>query len=405
MNSQKYSLLDLGISKQDFIKIEQDFRKKFTPNEREYTTVVDFYDYLNNQLFVMGSNDFKEFITTEKEKSKARLTKHFGNTLVSYLCGIDFRIYTIILERIESNNKGLYNIPFIGKLFSKHLTISEKIKDAYYSLVPQPSENENVPQYYVGKLNHYNQPYRVQVYGAYPLMTHWEMIVYKMENANDESGYFKQWEKEKVFEAMKEYAKGFQQGYNDFLKDIIDNKDNLSSSEAIRFQRIKDYVFNLLHNEPGFSETVGKGIENTFSRWYEDGKEGGYYYRAWYLILDNHLAFSPLFEIATKYGKSKVSKPLCPEPSLFNRFDEIKEKFYNSNDGKPSKIQKAAMIDLLSNRGYFGKQAKPKNGKNPVRVWQSIAANYFDEPILAELESSKKNERQNHKTLLEKYLK
>jgi hypothetical protein len=199
-------------------------------------------------------------------------------------------------KKQQETLKELCEVPFIGSLLNQHLHISEKILDAYFSLVPQPIKREDVSNHYVGKLNHYFQPYKVSIYGAYPLMKYWEMVEYKMKNVDDESGYFKNWQKEKVFEAMKDYAKGFQHGFDNFITEVIDNKNSLSSSEAIRLQKIKDYVFNWLINSPGFSETHGKGIEKVFSNWYNDGIQGGYYYKAWYLILDNHLAFAPLFK-------------------------------------------------------------------------------------------------------------
>lgn len=117
------------------------------------------------------------------------------------------------------------------------------------------------------------------------------MIEYKIAHCNQEE--FQDWKEENVYNALKEYAKGFQKGHNDFLKNIIDNTNNLTSSEIIRLQKIKDYVSNPF-NEPTFSER--KGNDNVFVDWYEDGIKGGYWYKAWYLILENHIAFEPLFE-------------------------------------------------------------------------------------------------------------
>ncbi len=302
----------------------------------------------------------------------------------------------------------LHSVPFIGELFSKHLTISTKIKEAYYSLVPQPTKSEDVPLYYKGNLSYFNQPYRAGIYGAYPLMKQWEMVDRKMKEADEGNQGFSEWKRGKVFEAMREYAKGFQIGYNNFLKDIIDNKDNLSNSEKVRLQKIKDYVFNRWNNEPGFSESDGSKTGNPFSNWFEDGKEGGYYYRAWYLILENHLAFAPLFEgkaAGIELNNKKKTQLQSPELELPERFNGIKDKFYSDNNNSPSKIQIAAMIELLCTDNYFGKAAKPKNGKNPVPVWKSIAVIYFGIVIIAELESSKKGDRKKHIQLLKKYVK
>lgn len=102
---------------------------------------------------------------------------------------------------------------------------------------------------------------------------------------------------------------------------------------------------------------------------------------------------------------SKNKQPMQVDPFLIDRFNEIKSKFYSDKGGGPSKIQKAAMIELFCNKGYFGNGAKEKGGKNPVAIWQSIAAKYFDEPIMAQLGSSKKSDREQHINQLKKYFK
>lgn len=139
-------------------------------------------------------------------------------------------------------------------------------------------------------------------------------------------------------------------------------------------------------------------------------KKGTTYDKGMDVIL---LSLAERFKEWLKSNENIASKPLPPEPLLLDRFNEIKDKFYADNDGKPSKIQKAAMIELFCTKGYFGnnakpkncKNAKPKNCKNPVAIWKGIAANYFDEPIFAELESSKKKEREHHIGLVTKHFK
>jgi hypothetical protein len=80
-------------------------------------------------------------------------------------------------------------------------------------------------------------------------------------------------------------------------------------------------VSNQWSNAPAFSENVGKG--DPFVNWFNDGVQGGYYYKAWYLILENHLAFAPLFK--------------APEQETFEDlktfFDQIKQDNVAADEG------------------------------------------------------------------------
>jgi hypothetical protein len=266
-----------------------EYNKKFPMG-----SIKDFH-LMEREHLIERIDSYKKLVNPDAFEIKAKIERE---KLLKYIDGLDKEVLPQQTEvkTIEENPNDLRKVPFIGSLLNKHLNISERILGAYFSLVPQPRSRKDVSDHYVGKLNHHNQPYQVSIYGVYPLMKYWEMIDYNTKNVNDSSGYFKNWQREKVYEALKDYAKGFQQGFNNFLSDVIDNENSLSSSESIRLQKIKDYVFNSWNNEPGFSEVMGKGAENVFSGWFEDGKKGGYFYKAWYLILENHLAFAPLFK-------------------------------------------------------------------------------------------------------------
>jgi|GEM_PF-3415337 len=117
-------------------------------------------------------------------------------------------------------------IPFIGDLLTKHLNISDGILDAYFSLVPQPNNDNEVPsKNYIGKPSRYFQPYRVSVFGAYPLMKHWDALEYKMNNCDEENGYFKHYRRESLEGPLKTYAEGFKIGYTDFIDRRISNSE------------------------------------------------------------------------------------------------------------------------------------------------------------------------------------
>lgn len=72
------------------------------------------------------------------------------------------------------------NVPFIGNIINSNLNISEQILDVYFGQVPQPSDRNLISPNYIGKINWYNSPHQVSVYGAYPIMTQWKMLDYRM---------------------------------------------------------------------------------------------------------------------------------------------------------------------------------------------------------------------------------
>jgi hypothetical protein len=185
-------------------------------------------------------------------------------------------------------------VPFIGDIINSNFNIPEQILDAYFRLVPQPAEKDQISSTYVGKPNWFNSPHQVSVYGAYPIMIQWEMIEYKMNHSEDD--HYKAYQRDTVFEYLKEFAKGFQSGYDNFLTEKIADNDLLSTTETSKAQAIMDFLSSPFASS-GFSESHGTN-KHIFSGWYEDGKRAGYSYRAWIIILKNHKLFEPFFEKA-----------------------------------------------------------------------------------------------------------
>ena len=196
------------------------------------------------------------------------------------------------------------SVPFMGNIINSNFNISEQILDAYYRQVPQPANESQVSLSYVGKINHYNSPHQVSVYGAYPLMTQWEMLDYKMNHCDED--YYKAYQRDIVFEYLKEFAKGFQQGYDNFIVDKITDSHLLSATETSKAQAIMDFLSSPFDSF-GFSESHG-GLRHIFSGWFEDGIKAGYNYCAWIIIFKNHKLFEPFFKIVPAI-QSEVETP------------------------------------------------------------------------------------------------
>lgn len=204
----------------------------------------------------------------------------------------------------KEDGLSICNVPFIGDIYNSNFNISENILDAYYWQARQPKSKEEVPDYYIGKLNQYVSPYTISWHGAYILADHWEILELYMKGAKEGDSNYKDYTTVKVSEALKEYARGFQYGWDNFIDDKIITKDSLSSSENFKAQKIMDFLSSHMSCR-GFSQSIGKG--GPFKHWYDDGIRAGYHYRAWYLILENHKLFESYFEEKEKISTGKKS--------------------------------------------------------------------------------------------------
>lgn len=210
-----------------------------------------------------------------------------------------------------NSEEKICNVPFIGTIINENLNIPYEIIDAYHRQVPQPTSHADISSSYSGKLQWYNAPYQVSIYGAFPLMSQWEMIEYKMQHCDDE--FHKGYQRDVVFEHLKSFAKGFQYGFDTFLSEKINNKLALSFNEQSQAQRIMDFLSSPF-NQFGFSEARG-GSRHPFSNWYDDGIIGGYNYCAWLIIFTNHSLFEGYFnrnktEKSENFSQNKSARPL-----------------------------------------------------------------------------------------------
>ncbi|MFA7290424.1 MAG: hypothetical protein WC055_16230 [Melioribacteraceae bacterium] len=182
-------------------------------------------------------------------------------------------------------------IPYIGNLM-QNLNIDESVLDAYYNLTPQPSSRDKISDSYIGRLNWYNNPFQYNVFGAYPLKHDYELLEAKIED-----NYFakKQIDKEKINFYLKEYSKGFKIGHDNFENDIVKTKSTLFDDKTDYSRTIFDFATGSLFKGSGFPETFG-GNRHVLSGWFEAGKEQGYFYKAWDIILSHSSRFEKYFK-------------------------------------------------------------------------------------------------------------
>ncbi|HMG67776.1 MAG TPA: hypothetical protein VK588_08825 [Chitinophagaceae bacterium] len=181
------------------------------------------------------------------------------------------------IVQTDEKGTGYPDIPYIGKLLH-NTNISPSVYHAYCALIPKAEQ---------GKV-----PFSYCIYGAYPLTLDWEMLQLKIKNKTEP---FNKVSEKQIDKAYHDFANGFKEGYYSFENDKINSK--LFKDDTAKAQVIFDIATSWLLTDRGFGISHGEGV-GYFGTWKNAGKEGGYYYRAWYLILENHSVFAPIFSNA-----------------------------------------------------------------------------------------------------------
>jgi hypothetical protein len=200
-----------------------------------------------------------------------------------------------------------------------------------------------------------------------------------MENCDDTSGFYSAYTRKKAYTSLKEYAEGFQHGFDNFIPDKIITPVRLTNKEENTLQAIYDFICNS-SNYPALKETFGGGDNNNvFSGWYEDGIMAGYFYCAWYYILSNHRIFEPYFNKALLPSRPDPQiDPIDPltlsDTELFikinflGKLKEVEKKISIHVDQwkkkKGTKIACAAFVELLFEKSYFRPEFQKYPGKH-----------------------------------------
>ncbi|WP_431213384.1 hypothetical protein ACQ86N_00075 [Puia sp. P3] len=223
-------------------------------------------------------------------------------------------------------------VPFIGTLISQHPNISRVVLDAYYNMVPQPKSKDEIPENYIGPLHWYNAPFRIRIHEAFPLMPYWELLDY-----NIQSGYFREKgiSDEDIWQIhLKRYSDGFEEGYYSFEEEYLSQKTVLFGAAEDKQRFIYDFVVSPFLGISGFPETHGtdKGL---LSGYLEAGKMAGWFYRAWYLIIENSHRFEPMFKPEENHTSEFIPRLAQAIETLQRKSDQ--HKFIRELKSKVSK--------------------------------------------------------------------
>jgi len=187
---------------------------------------------------------------------------------------------------------------------------------------------------------------------------------------------------------FKEYAKGFENGFNEFDNTQIKSFLTMFAEKQDYVNKVFEYItknlffkYGWANLRTGFTTNQNKEIVNA----YENGQQQGYFYRAWSIVFSSNNLFAPLFQ---EYFKALPPQPIVkqkPEQETPKTFDEL---FYNTDLVTPcidilKKID-PPLIDTDCN--YIGKL------KSVFCVWidemqrQGIVKHYYsDRKIFASL--------------------
>lgn len=257
------------------------------------------------------------------------------------------------IEYIESvlEEQSYSEIPFIGMLINSNTNINPQIIDAYYSIVPQPSIEQELPENYIGKHARFNAPYSLVVEGAYVLSIDWEMLDYKV---NTRTPPFDKITDKELENAHKEFGKGFRKGYYTFENDILGGENiNIILVNQHYARKVYDYITGGFLGRGGYPISYGRG--NLLCEWYNSGINAGKYYRGWYVIIEHYSVFE--YFLQEEVQKSKVITKTKPEKELSlyiasgvkdTLFEILKEYFFDED--------KKVLNELLQNPS---KQIRP----------------------------------------------
>lgn len=184
---------------------------------------------------------------------------------------------------------------------------------------------------FVGNKETALRPYSNIVYGAYYSRSDlvWKLTVAshrQMFIDGKEIKYFAD-----LIPYFKEYAKGFQDGFNEFDNKQINPFLTPFPEKQDYVNKVFEYITKNLFFKHGWANLRTGFTTNQHEEIlaaFEDGQQQGYFYRAWSTVFSNNNLFAPLFQ---EYFKALPPQPIVKSPfsvlewaTIFYYADETK---------------------------------------------------------------------------------
>ncbi|MDP3352976.1 MAG: hypothetical protein Q8S44_04475 [Flavobacteriaceae bacterium] len=208
----------------------------------------------------------------------------------------------------------------------------------------------------------------------------YEIFEYFLKEGNyfDENG--NQLDKKTIIPFLKEYAKGFQNGYYEFEEKVKNHKSIFTTSNDQMAYNVFTKVYGFFIDNGAFTFSTFLDLEKnellkkkynidfievaTFDLFYKSGFGGGEFYKAWEIILNNPTLFKSIFEENIKSRENSNSDLMKPS---------VKE---NQNE----------------NQQIIKEKVEPDIIENPYpRIFTSLKAFNLFNSLLSEFGSSKEN--------------
>lgn len=199
---------------------------------------------------------------------------------------------------------------------------------------------------FIGRKETALMPYSNIIFGAYYSRT--DLYTKLTCLFHSKEGYTIEGKRIKYFSDLipyfKEYAKGFENGFNEFdnsqikpfLTMLAEKKDYVNKVFEFTTKEIF-FKHSWEKSCAGFAVNQNKEIVQAF----EDGQKQGYFYKAWSVIFSSHELFAPLFQEYLKAStpqQTETKTPTAPAIALFcnlineteinkRETDEIPEKY------------------------------------------------------------------------------
>lgn len=180
---------------------------------------------------------------------------------------------------------------------------------------------------FIGKKETALKPYSIKIFGAYHSRSD---LTWKLTTVCN-SKYTIKGNKIKYFIDLipyfKEYAKGFEKGFNEFENTQIKPYFPMFAEKQDYVNKIFEFITKRLfinHNwasRNGFTINQEYEIVNAF----DDGQHQGYFYRAWSTVFSNNNLFAPLFQEHLKALPPQQIDKQKSEQEAPKTFDEMFE--------------------------------------------------------------------------------
>lgn len=155
-------------------------------------------------------------------------------------------------------------------------------------------------------------------YNFYLNETYCDDLIEKIDSGLCVDEFEKKIDRKNINPFFEEYGKGFEKGYNEFESKIKSNDNLFSVTNEQISHKVYSRIIGVYRNNKGdfkYSTNINRRLEGfknfIFKKqdFFESGINGGEFYKAWEIILNNPTIFEPIFNKAYQENKTITTEP------------------------------------------------------------------------------------------------